>query len=59
MEGFEEIPVVMVTSRAGDKHRRKAMELGANAYLVKPYQDDQLIQIIRDIVRASAVSALY
>jgi chemosensory pili system protein ChpA (sensor histidine kinase/response regulator) len=43
---YAPIPVVMVTSRAGEKHRRKARDLGAAAYVVKPYQDDELLQTI-------------
>lgn len=45
------LPVVVITSRAADKHRKKAMDLGASAYVVKPYQDDTLIEIIRRITR--------
>jgi len=48
----QHIPVVMLTSRAGDKHRRKAMELGATAYLVKPYQPAELLQVLRDATTA-------
>jgi chemosensory pili system protein ChpA (sensor histidine kinase/response regulator) len=48
---YQHIPVVMVTSRAGEKHRRKALDLGASAYVVKPYQDAELLQIIRTLVR--------
>lgn len=40
------IPVVMITSRAGDKHRQKAVELGVSEYLTKPYEDTKLIEII-------------
>lgn len=40
-------PVVMVTSRAGDKHRQKAMQLGATDYVIKPYQDAELLSLIR------------
>jgi chemosensory pili system protein ChpA (sensor histidine kinase/response regulator) len=40
-------PIVMLTSRAGDKHRRKALSLGANHFLVKPYQDETLLSVIR------------
>ncbi len=40
-------PIVMLTSRAGDKHRKKALALGANHYLVKPYQDETLLSLIR------------
>jgi chemosensory pili system protein ChpA (sensor histidine kinase/response regulator) len=40
-------PIVMLTSRAGDKHRRKALSLGANHFLVKPYQDETLLSLVR------------
>jgi CheY-like chemotaxis protein len=43
-------PIVMVTSRAGDKHRQKAMQLGATDYVVKPYQDDELLSLIRRLL---------
>jgi len=45
------IPIVMITSRTADKHRRMAMELGVNAYLGKPYQDDELLALIRSYVQ--------
>jgi len=41
------IPVIMITSRTGEKHRRKALELGASDYLTKPYHDEVLLKIIR------------
>jgi chemosensory pili system protein ChpA (sensor histidine kinase/response regulator) len=50
------LPVVMLTSRAGDKHRRKAMELGATAYLVKPYQPAELLKVLRDAASASVTA---
>jgi chemosensory pili system protein ChpA (sensor histidine kinase/response regulator) len=50
---FRDIPVVMVTSRAGEKHRHKALDLGADGYVVKPYQDELLLNTIRKLVRAS------
>ncbi len=40
------IPVIMITSRTGDKHRKKAMELGVTSYLGKPYQEDELLENI-------------
>jgi chemotaxis protein histidine kinase CheA len=46
---YKDLPIVMVTSRAGEKHRRKALEVGANEYVVKPYQDDILVSIIRNL----------
>ncbi len=45
-------PVVMVTSRAGDKHRDKALRLGATDYVVKPYQDHELLALIRRLLAA-------
>jgi chemosensory pili system protein ChpA (sensor histidine kinase/response regulator) len=53
----QNLPVVMLTSRAGDKHRRKAMELGATAYLVKPYQPAELLRVLRDAAAAAPASA--
>ncbi|HEY7355390.1 MAG TPA: response regulator, partial [Ktedonobacterales bacterium] len=40
---FSSIPVAILTSRAADKHRQHAMDLGANAYLVKPCPHDILL----------------
>lgn len=48
---FANLPVVMLTSRSGEKHRRKAFELGATDYLVKPYQDETLVAVVRRVVR--------
>ncbi|MCC6327926.1 MAG: response regulator [Acidobacteria bacterium] len=42
-ETFREIPLVFITSRAGDKHREKAEELGVTEYLTKPFLDAELI----------------
>jgi chemosensory pili system protein ChpA (sensor histidine kinase/response regulator) len=43
---LRDIPVIMITSRAGDKHRQKALSLGVSAYVVKPYEDAELIELI-------------
>jgi len=55
MDGFEvarhvrasgltrNLPVIMITSRTADKHRGHAQELGVNAYLGKPYQEQELL----------------
>ncbi|NIV31283.1 MAG: response regulator, partial [Anaerolineae bacterium] len=52
-EAYRNIPLVILTSRAGEKHHRKALELGASEYIVKPYQDQTLLNIIRQLVRES------
>jgi len=43
-------PIVMLTSRAGEKHRKRAFELGATEYMIKPYQDDELLRVVRSVV---------
>jgi chemosensory pili system protein ChpA (sensor histidine kinase/response regulator) len=44
------IPVVMITSRAGQKHRKKARTAGANAYLTKPYQEAELVEQVSEML---------
>ncbi len=59
MDGFEfaklmkgdakmrDIPIIMITSRTAGKHRKRAQQLGVDAYLGKPYQEDELLEAIR------------
>ena len=49
-----DIPIVMITSRVGEKHRARAIELGVNDYLGKPYQENQLLDAIEPLVRSAA-----
>jgi len=44
--GFEDIPIVMLTSRTAAKHRDKAKALGAKGFIVKPYNDDEFVRLI-------------
>ena len=46
------IPIVMLTSRGGEKHRRKAFDLGVDAYLVKPYQESELVRVLAQVALA-------
>jgi chemosensory pili system protein ChpA (sensor histidine kinase/response regulator) len=43
-------PVFVLTSRATDKHRNKAMELGANDFIMKPFNDEEIIGKIKEMV---------
>ena len=53
---LRDVPIVMVTSRVSEKHRARAIELGVNDYLGKPYQESQLLDAIEPLVnRRSAV----
>jgi len=47
---LKHIPIVMITSRAGQKHRKKAREAGANAYLTKPYQEAELVAKVGEML---------
>ncbi len=44
---LKSIPVIVISSRAGDKHRDKAFDAGVAEYLVKPYSEWELIQKIK------------
>jgi chemosensory pili system protein ChpA (sensor histidine kinase/response regulator) len=48
------IPVMVVTSRAGAKHRNRAMKEGATAFLTKPVQEDQLIAAVEQLIGTEA-----
>jgi chemosensory pili system protein ChpA (sensor histidine kinase/response regulator) len=68
MDGFEfarnvradqktkHIPIIMITSRTADKHRNHAIELGVNEYMGKPYQEEQLLTLIRQYTRQQAAA---
>ncbi|HEY9833996.1 MAG TPA: response regulator, partial [Stenomitos sp.] len=47
---LRQVPVVMLTSRSNDKHRRLAMHLGATAYFTKPYIEQSFLVAIKDIL---------
>ncbi|HXS79634.1 MAG TPA: Hpt domain-containing protein [Gammaproteobacteria bacterium] len=47
------LPIIMITSRSGEKHRAKAIEIGVNDYLSKPYQESQLVAAIEALVGRS------
>jgi chemosensory pili system protein ChpA (sensor histidine kinase/response regulator) len=65
MDGFElatyirnddrlkDLPIIMITSRTGTKHKEKAMEIGVNQYLGKPYQEEELMKNINDLLFAN------
>ena len=47
---LRDMPIIMITSRVGEKHRARAIELGVDDYLGKPYQESQLIDAITPLV---------
>jgi chemosensory pili system protein ChpA (sensor histidine kinase/response regulator) len=49
-ERLRDVPIVMITSRTGEKHRQRAMDIGVNRYLGKPYQENELLQLITELL---------
>ncbi|MAL98807.1 MAG: hybrid sensor histidine kinase/response regulator [Alteromonadaceae bacterium] len=45
-ERLKDIPIIMITSRTGKKHRERALAIGVNDYLGKPFQEKQLLETI-------------
>ena len=65
MDGFEvlrtvrrddrlkNLPIIMITSRTGEKHKEQALELGVNRYLGKPFQEASLLSTIEEVIAES------
>lgn len=49
-ERLKHIPIIMITSRTGQKHRERAISLGVNEYLGKPFQEIELLQCIGELI---------
>jgi len=66
MDGFEfaktvkadtrsaHIPIIMITSRTAEKHRNRARELGVEVYLGKPFQEEELLRHLREMLALHA-----
>jgi len=52
-ERLKGLPIIMITSRTGEKHRERAMSIGVNEYLGKPYQESLLLETIAQLVDRS------
>ncbi|WP_460758728.1 response regulator [Lysobacter fragariae] len=44
------VPIIMITSRSGEKHRQRAFDIGVNRYLGKPYQEPELLRNVFDLL---------
>jgi len=54
---LRDVPIVMITSRTGEKHRQRAFEIGVNRYLGKPYQEAELMRNVFDLLNAEPEDA--
>jgi chemotaxis family two-component system sensor histidine kinase/response regulator PixL len=48
---FQNLPIAMLTSRSNEKHRKLALNLGAAAYFSKPYEEEQLLQTLSELIQ--------
>lgn len=51
---FEDLPVIMLTARADDRHFTRAATAGATAYVVKPFTSNELVQTLHDVVEQAS-----
>jgi chemosensory pili system protein ChpA (sensor histidine kinase/response regulator) len=47
---LRDVPIIMITSRTGEKHRQRALEIGVERYLGKPYQEPELLRNVLEIL---------
>jgi len=47
---LQHLPIIMITSRTGEKHRERALEIGVNDYMGKPFQENQLLDKIQSLL---------
>ena len=47
---IKHVPIIMITSRSGEKHRERAKQIGVNRYVIKPYQEEQLMGEVRGVL---------
>ncbi|GMG89109.1 hypothetical protein Cmtc_03290 [Cupriavidus sp. TKC] len=52
-----QMPLVMITSRTAEKHRRYAAEIGVNVYLGKPFNEDELLRTLQQLIGEKAAAA--
>ncbi|MBQ0719657.1 MAG: Hpt domain-containing protein [Gammaproteobacteria bacterium] len=49
-EAFSRLPIIMISSRTGEKHQQRATSLGVNKFLGKPYQEDELLGLLDELL---------
>ncbi|MEB3338429.1 MAG: hybrid sensor histidine kinase/response regulator, partial [Leptolyngbyaceae bacterium] len=52
---FKNLPVAMLTSRSGNKHRQLAMSLGATAYFSQPYKEQDLLKTLEQLIQSQSL----
>lgn len=55
---LRDVPIIMITSRTGDKHRQRAFDIGVDRYLGKPYQEAELLAQIGEVLEQRITESL-
>lgn len=55
-ERLRQIPIIMITSRTGEKHRERALSIGVNEYKGKPFQEQDLLDSIERLIGEKTVN---
>ena len=56
---LRDVPIIMITSRRGDKHRQRAFDIGVDRYLGKPYQEAELLLQIAEVLEQRAAEPIH
>jgi chemosensory pili system protein ChpA (sensor histidine kinase/response regulator) len=56
---LRDVPIIMITSRSGDKHRQRALDIGVDRYLGKPYQEAELLVQITEVLEQRATEQIH
>ncbi|MGB5940695.1 MAG: Hpt domain-containing protein [Rhodanobacter sp.] len=56
---LRDVPIIMITSRSGDKHRQRAFDIGVDRYLGKPYQEADLLVQIGEVLGQRAAEPVH
>ena len=49
-QAYRSIPLIIISTESSDRDREKGLNLGADAYLVKPFEPDDFLRIARDLL---------
>lgn len=52
-EAYKDVPIIIITTEGAEEDRQRALALGANAYITKPIQAPQVIQLVRETLGLS------
>jgi len=54
---LRDVPIIMITSRGGEKHKQRAFDIGVDRYLGKPYQESDLIETLQELLEVGSAGA--